>query len=197
MKVTAGMTPVTARTRLPGWSDVQLAAFHSAALAVACFVSYWLTTHVLARIHIVSSADTDLGGMWAVIATVFVYRTTYDQSTSAALTRISATSLSLVLRPLYLLLFSFHPLGLAALIGMGTLALTVIGRSEDVVTAGITTAVVLVVAALSPHNAWVQRILRFADTAVGIVVGLAAAWTALRLKRVTPLSVAAPPAARR
>jgi uncharacterized membrane protein YccC len=96
-----------------------------------------------------------------------------------------------------LLLFSFHPLGLAALIGMGTLALTVIGRSEDVVTAGITTAVVLVVAALSPHNAWEQPILRFADTAVGIVVGLAAAWTALRLKRVTPLSVAAPPAARR
>jgi len=130
-------------------------------------------------------------------ATVFVYLTTYDQSTSAALTRTSATSLSLVLCLLYLLLFPFHPLGLIALIGIGTLALTVIGRSEDVVTAGITTAVVLVVASLSPHNAWEQPILRFADTAVGIVVGLAAAWTALRLKRVTPLSVAAPPAARR
>jgi hypothetical protein len=69
-------------------------------------------------------------------ATVFVYLTTYDQSTSAALTRISATSLSLVLCLLYLLLSPFHPLGLIALIGIGTLALTVIGRSEDVVTAG-------------------------------------------------------------
>src|SRR5580693_5587299 len=38
-------------------------------------------------------------------ATVFVYLTTYDQSTSAALTRTSATSLSLVLCLLYLLLF--------------------------------------------------------------------------------------------
>jgi uncharacterized membrane protein YccC len=56
-----------------------------------------------------------------------------------------------------------------------------IGRPEDVVTAGITTAVVTVVAALSPHNACEQPLLRVVDTVVGIAVGLGAAWTTTRL----------------
>jgi len=47
---------------------------------------------------------------------------------------------------------------------------------EDAVTAAITTTVVLIVAAISPHDAWQQPILRFADTVVGAAVGLAAAW---------------------
>jgi uncharacterized membrane protein YccC len=51
----------------------------------------------------------------------------------------------------------------------------IVGRHEDVVTAGITTAVVMVVAALAPAHAWEEPILRLVDTAVGIAVGLAAA----------------------
>ena len=58
----------------------------------------------------------------------------------------------------------------------------VIGRSGDVVTTGITIAVVMVVAALSPHDAWEQPILRLVDTAIGIAVGFLAAWAALRVK---------------
>jgi uncharacterized membrane protein YccC len=50
-------------------------------------------------------------------------------------------------------------------------------RPGDAITAGITTAVVMVVAAVSPHDAWQQPILRFADT----VIGLAAAWVGLRV----------------
>jgi hypothetical protein len=43
-------------------------------------------------------------------------------------------------------------------------------------TAGITTTVVLVAAALSPHHAWEQPILRLVDTAAGIAVGVGASW---------------------
>jgi uncharacterized membrane protein YccC len=56
-----------------------------------------------------------------------------------------------------------------------------IGRSDDIITTAIATAVVMVVAALNPHDAWEQPILRAFDTAVGIAVGLAASWLALRL----------------
>jgi uncharacterized membrane protein YccC len=118
--------------------------------------------------------------MWAVIATVFVYRITYQQSVGAAVARLAATVVSFVLCLIYLLLFSFHPLGLAALIGIGTFLLMVIRRDDLVVTTGITTAVVIVVAALSPHDAWQQPILRSVDTLVGVVVGIAAATFALR-----------------
>jgi uncharacterized membrane protein YccC len=72
-------------------------------------------------------------------------------------------------------------LGLAVVIGIGTFLLMAIGREEDVVTAGITSAVVLVAAALSPHDAWEQPILRLADTAIGIAVGVGAAWITWRL----------------
>ena len=47
-------------------------------------------------------------------------------------------------------------------------------------TAAITTAVVLIVAEVSPHDAWAQPILRLADTVVGVAVGLAAAWLVRR-----------------
>jgi uncharacterized membrane protein YccC len=163
-------------------SDVRSAVVHSVALAVACYVSYWLTTHVLARAHFLSTADELLGGMWAVIATVFVYRTSYQGSVSAAFSRSAATLLSFALCLVYLSLFSFHPLGLAVVIGLGTLVMMLFGRPDDVITTGITSAVVLVVAAISPHEAWEQPILRVFDTAVGIAIGFVAARIAFSLK---------------
>jgi hypothetical protein len=44
-----------------------------------------------------------------------------------------------------------------------------------------TTAVVIVVAAVSPRDAWQQPILRFADTVIGVAVGIAFAWLDLRV----------------
>lgn len=158
------------------------AVLHSTALAVSCLVSYWLATNILSRVHFLSTADELLGGMWAVIATVFVYQMSYQRSVTAAVSRIVATLLSLALCLIYLLLLPFHPWGLAVLIGVGSLVMMVSGRSEDVVTTGITIAVVMVVAALSPHDAWEQPILRLVDTAIGIAVGFLAAWIAVRVK---------------
>ena len=63
---------------------------------------------------------------------------------------------------------------MAALIGIGAVAVTLIGRSDGAIMAGITTAVVVVVA-ISPHNAWRLPILRVIDTVVGVAVGVAAA----------------------
>ena len=65
---------------------------------------------------------------------------------------------------------------MAALIAIGTLLMALLGRREDIVTVGITTAVVMVVAAMSPVDAWQQPLLRLADTMVGIAVGVACKW---------------------
>jgi uncharacterized membrane protein YccC len=146
-----------------------------------------LTTHALSQLHSLSAADDKLGGLWAVVATVFVYRTSFRQDVEVAVSRSVATLLSFALCLAYLLILPVEPVGMAVLIGIGTLLLTVIGRAEDSVTAGITTAVVMVVAAVSPHDAWQQPILRLNDTAVGIAVGLAAALVGARLRRRDPL----------
>jgi Fusaric acid resistance protein-like len=153
----------------------------AAILAVACLLSYWLITTVLTRVYSVSRDDDLLGGMWAVVATIFVYRETNDQSARAAFSRTFATLLSFVLCLIYLLIFPFHVVGMAVLIGVIAIILTLVRRSEDIITAAITTVVVMVVAGISPKNAWMQPILRLIDTAVGIFVGMAASWIGLGL----------------
>jgi uncharacterized membrane protein YccC len=162
----------------PRWEQAGPAVADSCLLAVSCLITYWLATTILA-LAAVSKADNALGGMWAVIATVFVLRHSYHKSLAAALSRMAATPVSFVLCLAYLLYLPFHAWALAALIGLSFLAVTLIGRPGDAVTAAITTAVVMVVAELSPDDAWRQPILRLADTAIGVAVGAAAAWTGL------------------
>jgi Fusaric acid resistance protein-like len=153
---------------------------YATAVAVACLISFEITTHILTRIHSVSQADDDLGGMWATIATLFVFRAAYGQSVTAALSRTRATLVSFALCLLYLLFLPFHPWGMVLLIGVGAVLVTLTGHPEDVVTTGITTTVVMVLAALSPHDAWQQPILRLADTVAGVLIGVAAAAALLR-----------------
>lgn len=158
-----------------------------AMLAISCVISYWLITHLLASTYSISRDDDLLGGMWAVAATIFVYRYSHAESVHAALSRMAATSVSFALCLLYLLIFPFHVWGMAALIGIGAIVVTTMGRPDDTITTGITIAVIMVVAALSPHDAWRQPILRLVDTTVGVAIGVAAAWLGANAMRVTKL----------
>lgn len=169
--------------RTSATSDGSDLVVRSVALGIACLVSYELTKHILSGVHSVASSDDLLGAMWAVIATVFVYRDTETQSLAAAVSRIAATVVSLALCLVYLLIAPSHPWALALLIALGTILVTVAGRPGDSVTTGVTIAVVMVVAELEPRNAWEQPILRLADTVVGVIVGLATAWL---VHRATP-----------
>src|SRR5438309_2106263 len=136
---------------------------HSVTLSLLCVISYWLITHTLAQVFSVSQVDDLLGGMWAVVATIFVYRYSYQESVGTAWLRMGATSVSFALCFIYLLFFPFHLWGLAMLIGVGAVAMSLLRRPDDITTTGITTAVVMVVAAISPDHAWKQPILRVAD----------------------------------
>jgi uncharacterized membrane protein YgaE (UPF0421/DUF939 family) len=161
--------PKVQDARLSSWDVV-----YALNMAIACLVSYWIMTRILAR-FVDGSADF-LGGMWAVAATVFVFRESRARSLSAGIARLIATCVSFALCLLYLSLFPFTPVGMAALIGIGTVAMALLDRRDDIVTTGITTAVVMVVAAMSPEDAWQQPLLRLADTAVGIAVGVTCKW---------------------
>jgi hypothetical protein len=144
-------------------------------LALASLVSYELATRILTS-AISSRDDQLLGGMWSVVATLFVCRESYEQSISAALSRAAATSISFILCLGYLLFLPFSSWGMAILIGIGTVILIMIHRQGDIVTTSITTAVVMVVAGISPEHGWRQPILRLFDTLIGIAVGIAAVW---------------------
>jgi hypothetical protein len=114
-------------------TPVPRAVGDGAALGVACLISYLLITRILGRASFVSRDDGLLGCMWSVIATIFVYRHTYQQSVSAALSRMAATLVSFALCLIYLLIFPFRPWGMAVLITIGTTVMTLIGRPEDII----------------------------------------------------------------
>ena len=171
--------PMEKRGGIETWSHRETcshAVGQGVGLAAASLISYALITHILTRVYSVSREGDLVGGMWVVVATVFVYRESYEKSMRAALSQFSATVLSFALCLVYLLIFPFHPMGMAALIGIGTVVLILVDRSEDVITAGI-----MVNAGIAPQHAWTQPILRLVDTSIGLGVGIGAAWIGLKL----------------
>jgi uncharacterized membrane protein YccC len=82
-----------------------------------------------------------------------LYSQSYDQSARAALSRTLATLLSFVLCLICLLIFPFRVVGMAVLIGIIAVVLALVRRSEDIIAAAITTAVVMEVAGITPKNA--------------------------------------------
>ena len=157
--------------RLSSWDVI-----YALNMAIACAIAYWIMTQAL--ISVINKDSDLLGGMWAAVAAVFVFRTTREDSWSAGVARLIATSVSFALCLLYLWFFSFTVPGMAALIGLGTLAMMLLDRRDDIVTTGITTVVVMVVAAVSPQDAWHQPLLRLVDTVVGVGVGVSCKWAA-------------------
>lgn len=183
--------------RRPGQAELQVAVLDCVILGVASVVSYWLVTTTEPHIYLRSWAAGQIGGLWAVISTVFVLRDSYEKSTAAAVSRMASTSVSFVFCLIYLVFLPFHIWALGLLVGASALAVILAGRPADAVSAGISSAVVMIAARLSPQNAWQEPILRFIDTVVGVVVGVAAAWLALRIlgpiARRTPAARNAPP----
>src|SRR5271167_1236912 len=119
-------------------------AIYAFNMAVACAISYFLTTEFLGSF--IDHTNSLLGGMWAAVATVFVFRPTREGSIAAGISRLSATCVSFILCFLYIALFSVNAIGIGFVVGLGTIIMTLLGRRDDIVTTGITTIVVLVVA---------------------------------------------------
>jgi hypothetical protein len=103
-----------------------------AMLAISCVISYSLITHLLADAYSISRDDDLLGGMWAVAATIFVYRYSHAESIRAALSRMAATSVSFALCVVYLSILPFHVWGMGALIGVGAVIVTTMGTGRTI-----------------------------------------------------------------
>jgi len=169
------MTIIQGKKRLAHF-DARNTVFRAMVLAISCVITFWLITHILVSVYSISREDDLLGGMWAVVAAIFVFRHGYAESVDAAFSRMSATLVSFTLCFVYLLILPFHIWGMAGLIAIGAIALAMIGRADDIMTTSITTAVVMAVAAMAPHDAWRDPILRLVDTAFGALIGVGAAW---------------------
>jgi hypothetical protein len=101
-------------------------------MAVACAISYVLMTALLGRF--VDQGNTVLGGMWAAVAAVFVFRETREGSVAAEVSRLIATCVSFALCFIYIALFPINAAGIGLVIGLGTVVMIMLRRPDDVVT---------------------------------------------------------------
>jgi uncharacterized membrane protein YgaE (UPF0421/DUF939 family) len=144
---------------------------YAAGMAIATLIAYSITTNGLSSFV---GQDNDLmGGMWAAVATVFVFRETRHNSWSAGIARLFATCVSFALCLCYLLIFPFSIIGMMALVAFGTVIMALLDRREGIITTAITTVVVMGVATISVDTPWHQPLLRLVDTVIGIVTGVA------------------------
>jgi uncharacterized membrane protein YccC len=146
-------------------------------MAIACLITYWVMMEIHDRFGLGASSQV-VGTLWAVVATIYVFRDTRAKSLSASVGRMVATGVSFALCLVYLLLFPFTPAGLLAVLAAGTLIMMALGRREEIGLAAVTTAVVMLVAAIDAQNAWQQPLLRLMDTMIGIAIGVACKWIA-------------------
>ena len=105
-------------TRHLGRAEARVAVLDCGVLAIACLATYLVATTVLSHLYFLSRADSLLGGLWAVIATVFVSRDSYQHSVGAAVSRMSGTLVSFVLCLIYLSVLPFHVWALPVLTGV-------------------------------------------------------------------------------
>jgi uncharacterized membrane protein YgaE (UPF0421/DUF939 family) len=143
-------------------------------IAIACLLTYFTMTWVLPRL--LGWNSNPVGVIWAVISTVFVFRDTRLHSLKAGQTRLLATCVSFILCLFYLIFLPFSVIGMAGLLIVGSLLMVFMGRRDEIGLTGITTVVVMVVAADNPHDAWHQPLLRLMDTLIGIAIGVACKW---------------------
>jgi uncharacterized membrane protein YccC len=148
----------------------------SLVLGLACGVTYAALVAVVGPALSESDESAEIGAMWAVAATIFVYRAHLADGLDDARTRLAATAMSLVLCLAYLLVLPVTPLGIGVVIALGSILALALGRPQDAALTGITSIVVLVVADLGqPADEWQQPLLRLVDTVLGTAVGLGAA----------------------
>jgi uncharacterized membrane protein YccC len=143
-------------------------------MAIACLITYWAMVFLLP--NLVGWPSSSVGVLWAVISTVFVYKDTRAHSLSAGISRLITTFASFALCLIYLWLLPATTSGMAALIAIGVLLMILIGRRDETGLTAITIAVIMIIAASNPQDAWQQPLLRLVDTVVGIAVGVACKW---------------------
>src|SRR5262245_36409831 len=148
-------------------------------MAIACLITYWVMNFLLPGW--VAWHSTSVVVLWAMISAVFVYKDTRTHSLSAGISRLIATFAGFALCLIYLSLLPATTIGMGALIAIGALLMIIIGRRDETGLTAITIAVIMIVAASNPQDAWLQRLLRLVAILVAISVGLPCKWLALQV----------------
>ena len=110
--------------------------------AAVCLAAYLAGSSFTSLFH---AGSAILGGVWSVVSGIVVLQATLEDTRGSAMLRVLGTFLGAVVAALYLSLFRFHPLGMAAAVGVTVLLCQALGVPDHARLAAVTVVIVLAV----------------------------------------------------
>ena len=133
--------------------------------AAVCLASYVAGTWFTALFHTRTSI---LGGVWSVVSAIVVLQATLEDTRGSALLRVLGTFIGATVAALYLVVFPFHPLGMAAAVGVTVLACQGLDVPDHARLAAVTVVIVLAVSVADPTiRPALNALLRFLESCIG------------------------------
>jgi uncharacterized membrane protein YccC len=133
--------------------------------AVVCFAAYVAGTSFTSLFH---AGSATIGGVWSVISGIIVLQATLEDTRGSAKLRVLGTFIGAGLAAVYLVFFPFHPVGMAAAVGVTVLVCQALRVPDHARLAAVTVVIVLAVSMADPTiRPALNALLRFLESCIG------------------------------
>jgi len=152
--------------------------------AAVCLAAYLAGNSFTSLFH---AGSAILGGVWSVVSGIVVLQATLEDTRGSAMLRVLGTFLGAVVAALYLSLFRFHPLGMAAAVGVTVLLCQALGVPDHARLAAVTVVIVLAVSVADPTiRPALNALLRFLESCIGAGIATLAVYLSPGARRRAP-----------
>jgi len=152
--------------------------------AAVCLAAYLAGSSFTSLFH---AGSAILGGVWSVVSGIVVLQATLEDTRGSAMLRVLGTFLGALVAALYLSLFRFHPLGMAAAVGVTVLLCQALGVPDHARLAAVTVVIVLAVSVADPTiRPALNALLRFLESCIGAGIATLAVYLSPGARRRAP-----------
>jgi uncharacterized membrane protein YccC len=138
-----------------------------------CFLAYLGGVYLTL---VIEGTPSQIGALWCVISGIVVLQATRQETLASVWLRVLGTLIGAVISAIYLLILPFHPVGLAASIGLTMLLCEILHLPGHARLASITVAVIMIVSMIHPQmNPLINAGLRFVESCIGATLAMLAA----------------------
>ena len=156
----------------------------AARMAAVCLASYLAGTWFTSLFH---AGSTIIGGVWSVVSGILVLQATLEDTRGSAMLRVLGTFIGAAVAAIYLVLFRFHPLGMAVTVGVTVLLCQALGVPDHARLAAVTVVIVLAVSVADPAiQPVLNALLRFAESCIGAGIATLAVYLSPGARRRAP-----------
>ena len=149
----------------PRWLGSRANVAVAVRTASVCLASYLAGTWFTSLFH---AGSTVIGGVWSVVSGILVLQATLEDTRGSAMLRVLGTFIGAAVAAIYLVLFRFHPLGMAVTVGVTVLVCQALRVPDHARLASVTVVIVLAVSVADPAiRPVLNALLRFAESCIG------------------------------